>query len=98
MRYEKTSKGYRTTNVKAQRPSSPLQTSYLVTLITFPPLIIITTIIRSIAFLPPMRDQRLSDLIQFDKLAPDGVIKGQYRLMLLGAFYTLLGERRGSGR
>lgn len=45
-----------------------------------------------------MRDQRLSDLIQFDKLAPDGVIQRQYRLMLLGAFYTLLGERRGSGR
>lgn len=44
-----------------------------------------------------MRDQRLPNLIQFDKLAPDGVIERQHGLMLFRALDALLGEGGGSG-
>lgn len=45
-----------------------------------------------------MRDQRLPNLIQIDKLTPDGVVERQHRLMLFRALDALLGEGGGSGR
>ena len=90
--------GIRKANLNSAKAILPIGSSNLHHPLTSQLLIIITPIIRSIAFLAPMRNQRLPNLIQFDKLAPDGVVERQHRLMLFRALDALLGEGGGSGR